>query len=158
LIVEHSDKQPANLSEVRFVNDLPFPGLVDPPSAPIFGLYTALKISTAEWIILLAVDLPFVSKELLDLLLSRCTTDVDTVIPIQPDGRRQPLCALYRRDTCRDAVGDALSGDDLSFHALFAKVRVAEVQHDAYRHLGGSEHFFLNINTPDDLELARRIA
>lgn len=155
-IVESSYK-PADVSGVRFATDAPFAGLAAQQRAPILGLYTALEISTTEWILLLAVDLPFISRGVLDQLFSRCTKDVDAVVPIQPDGRRQPLCAFYRCSACRHAVCEVLAGDDLSFHALFRRLRVTEVAYAEYRDLVDCEHLFLNINTPDELESARRL-
>lgn len=146
--------------DVRFtyISDLPVPGPNRGVRAPIVGLYTAIETSTAEWIFILAADLPFVSVELLRLLANHRTDEIDTIVPIQTDGRRQPLCALYRRLICRDAVREVLKVDDLSFAALLVKIRVAEVGPMEYRHLRGHENFFLNVNTPDDLERARRMA
>lgn len=141
-----------------YIIDQPVPGPNAGVQAPIVGLYTALKTSSAEWVLVLAADLPFVSAELLKLLSDCRTDELDAVVPIQPDGRRQPLCSLYRRVTCLDAVREVLTGDDLSFSALLAKVQVGDVATPKYRYLSGYESMFLNVNTPDDLERARLLA
>lgn len=122
--------------------------------APIFGLFTALSVAHTDWIAVLAVDLPFVSGDLLSLLASKRSAQTDAVVPMQPDGRLQPLCAMYRREMCRDAVRVAIENDELRLHRLFGSVRVRRVEPSEFADLPGSENFFFNVNTPEDLEAA----
>src|SRR3954463_15431606 len=64
------------------------------------GLHAALASCRAEWAAVVACDLPFVTGELLARLASMCADDLDAVVPLQEDGRVQPLCALYRARVC----------------------------------------------------------
>ena len=67
-----------------------------PEQAPITGLVTALELSTTEWCFILACDLPNLNGDFLrDLWEARKGLGV---IPLAED-RRQPLAALYHRDS-----------------------------------------------------------
>lgn len=126
--------------------------------APIFGLYTALSVANTDWVAVLAVDLPFVSGELLALLASSRSDETDAIVPVQFDGRLQPLCAIYRRDTCSDAVSIAIEADELGLHMLLDGLGVRRVEPPEFADMPGSENFFFNVNTPEDLEAAAKLA
>src|SRR5512141_2200902 len=66
----------------------------------IVGLYSALRHAKAEWAGVLACDLPFVTPDLIVRLaaIAEMSGDAACVVPVQPDGRSQPLCGLYRTD------------------------------------------------------------
>lgn len=145
-------------ADFQIVRDLPPPAKYHGSRAPIFGLRTALSISNAEWIALLAVDLPFVTAELLKLLAAKAAEDLDVVVPVQPDGSMQPLCALYRRDAVLPAVAGAIVGDDISLRGMIAGLRTCKVGPADFAGLTGSENFFVNVNTPADLDAAEVLA
>lgn len=125
--------------------------------APIIGLYTALTDADNEWIAVLAVDLPFVSGELLSRLASMRHEETDAVVPVQPDGRLQPLCALYRREVCLAAARIAIEASELSLHKLLSELRLRRVEPSGLNDLQNAANFFLNVNTPEDLERAKQI-
>jgi molybdopterin-guanine dinucleotide biosynthesis protein A len=64
----------------------------------IVGLYSALRNAKTEWTAVLACDLPFVTSELVVRLarMAESLPDAACVVPVQPDGRTQPLCGIYR--------------------------------------------------------------
>ena len=66
------------------------------------GIHAALGACVADWALIVACDLPFVTRDLCARLLTLSQLQSpDAVVPIQPDGRPQPLCALYRREPCQ---------------------------------------------------------
>lgn len=144
--------------EFQIVRDLPPPAKYHGSRAPIFGLRTALSVSNAEWIAVLAVDLPFVTADLLKLLADKAAKDIDVVVPVQQDGSIQPLCALYRRDAVLPAVAAAIVGDDISLRGMIAGLRTCKVEFSGIAGLNGSENFFVNVNTPADLAAAETLA
>lgn len=129
----------------------------DERRAPIFGLYTALSVANTDWVAVLAVDLPFVSGALLSRLASMRSDETDAIVPVQPDGRLQPLCAMYRRDVFLDAARIAIETGELSLHKLIGRVRVRRVEPVEFADLPDSENFFFNVNTPADLEAAAKL-
>ena len=125
------------------------------------GIHAALAACGSEWAVIAACDLPLVSTELFSRLsvLTRQTVaaGIDATVPIQPDGRPQPLCAIYRRESCAEAAQELIAGGEHKPRALLAKVRTRWVEFRELADLPGSEHFFLNVNTPDDYEHARKV-
>lgn len=117
------------------------------------GLHAALAYSSSEWTFVLACDLPYVSGELLKKLVDLTDDDIDAVVPRQPDGRLQPLCAFYRRDVVLEEVERQLAGARrmarLTDLASVVKTRVLE--ETEYNELPGNELFFVNINSISDL-------
>lgn len=138
---------------LRVIADSP-PAGFDEAGGPLVGIYTALSDAQSEWLIAAACDLPFVTDELFKKLLSGCSDDLDAVVPVQPDGTPQPLCAAYRVAACLSATEDAIAGGRLSMFSLLDHVRTRFVPFDELEVLSGSEIFFFNINTPEDLAKA----
>jgi molybdopterin-guanine dinucleotide biosynthesis protein A len=128
---------------------------VYPQWGALGGLHAAVTACRREWAIVVACDLPFVTAELFDRLAS-LRDDYDAVVPIQPDGRVQPLCALYRAETCaRWATGLIEEGRRRPLD-LIASVNTRRVEFAEIANLAQSERFFVNINTPEDYYGVRR--
>jgi molybdopterin-guanine dinucleotide biosynthesis protein A len=127
---------------------------------PIGGLQTALSYAESEWVLALACDQPLLSAELIDRLASMIADHLDAIVPVQPDGRMQPLCALYRTKPCLKVIDELLKPNQPAppLRAIFEQVRTREVPFEEISDLPGCEHFFLNMNTPDDLQRAIRLA
>ena len=123
----------------------------------IVGLYSALKNSVTAWAAVLACDMPFVSAELLARLVIFIGDDTDAVVPVQPDGRLQPLCAFYRRDACLPIVEEMLISGEWKLQNLLGRIRIRRVEFDEIRDLENSELFFLNVNTPEEYENAKAV-
>ena len=66
--------------------------------------------------------------------------------------------AVYRRKPVLDAIRAALVRGDRRMISYFADVRVREVSDIEWRRADPSGTAFFNVNTPDDLEEARRMA
>ena len=137
---------------------LPFVGDVNLGIGPLEAIRTALANSGAGWTILIGCDLPFVTAELLQFMLDRAE-GYQAVVPRGPDDRLQPLCAAYSSEAL-DPVSRLITSGERKVSPLFDQLQTRVVSFEELRHLGGSERFFVNVNTPDDyaraLELARR--
>jgi len=120
----------------------------------IGGLHAALKACEGAWAAVVSCDLPFVTGELLARLASLRGPETDAVAPVQADGRRQPLCALYARDACLPVVEGLIRADELRPRALLSRVRTRLVAFEELADLEGSRLFFSNVNTPDDYRRA----
>lgn len=116
----------------------------------IVGLHAALKNTKSNWAAILACDLPFASGDLFQKLASFRVENSDAIVPIQADGKWQPLCALYRREACLQVVETMIRGDDWSLRSLLRRVETRFVEFDEISDLRGAELFFFNVNTPED--------
>jgi molybdopterin-guanine dinucleotide biosynthesis protein A len=140
------------------------PDLVSIPGterrAAMVGIHSALSHSSTDWTAVLACDLPFVNAGLFRLLITVSENDQgvhDAVVPVQPDGRPQPLAALYRR-RCLKAVEGMLTRGELSLQRLLAGLDVYWLKPDEYRNLAPERELFLNVNTPEDFAVAAEAA
>lgn len=121
------------------------------------GIHSALGACRATWAIVVACDLPLVTSDLFTRLWDFNSEMFDAIVPIQPDGRPQPLCSIYRRDTTSAESARLIAAGEHMPRALLAQVRTRWVEFRELADLPGAEHFFLNVNTPDDYVLARHI-
>ena len=119
------------------------------------GLHAALTACKRDWAIVVACDLPFVTAELFSFVAS-LRLDHEAVVPIQPDGRPQPLASLYRVDPCRQRATELIEAGRRRPLDLLEAVKTRWVSFDEIRNLEQSESFFVNINTPSDYYEATR--
>jgi molybdopterin-guanine dinucleotide biosynthesis protein A len=136
---------------------LPVVGDVYAGRGALGGLHAALADCRAPWAAVASCDLPFVTAELFARLAASAQEGFDAVAPLQPDGRPQPLCALYARARCLDEAERLILADELRPRALLAAVRTRWLAFEELAELPGSELFFLNLNTPEDYEQAARM-
>lgn len=136
---------------------LGLPGVPDvyPQWGALGGLHAALVACRAEWAAVVACDLPFVTGELF-VRLAHLRENFDAVIPVQNDGRPQPLCALYRRAPCLSVAQELIESGERRPRTLLHTVNTRRVMTDELTDLDGSSYFFMNINTPEDYEQARK--
>ena len=128
---------------------------VYPQWGALGGLHAALAACKAEWAIVVACDLPFVTAELFSFLSGK-RLGHDAVVPIQQDGRPQPLAALYRVDPCLRCATELIELERRRPLDLLEAVNTCWVEFDELTNLDQSERFFVNINTPSDYDEAIR--
>lgn len=127
---------------------------------PLAGIQAALRAGRTEFCVVVACDLPFVTTELFAHLLSfmPASEACDAIVPMQEDGRPQPLCAVYQREACLVATEKAIANDQHSPRAMLDRVRTRYISFSELTNLPGSDHFFFNLNRPEDYEQAKQIA
>ena len=130
-------------------SELPIVADVYPKWGALGGLHAALTACHREWAIVVACDLPLVTAELFERLAS-CRDEYDAVVPIQPDGRPQPLAALYRAEPCRQTATELIETGRRRPLDLLESVRTRWVDFAEIANLTQAERFFVNINTPED--------
>src|SRR5688572_8425303 len=118
------------------------------------GIHAALAACSREWAIVVACDLPFVTSELFSYLAEQ-RMDHDAVVPIQEDGRPQPLAALYRVDPCLRQATDLIEAGRRRPLDLLEAVKTRWVAFDEMRNFARAQSFFVNINTPEDYDAIR---
>jgi len=122
---------------------------VFPDCGPLGGIHAGLSASSAEFNVVLAVDMPFVTSELINFLLV-AAEDSDAVVTV-PRTRTgfQPLCAVYRRQFARTAERALLEGR-YRVDAAFANLPLRIVNEGDLAGAGFSESNFFNVNNPED--------
>ena len=126
-----------------------------PDCGPLAGIHAALLHSSFELNLMLAVDMPFVTRELLEFLFAVASeTDASVVVP-RSAREFQPLCAVYRRDFA-SAAEEALRAGKYKIDPLFAGIALRVVEEQELSRVGFSEQVFFNANTPEDLRVAEK--
>lgn len=115
-------------------------------AGPLSGIEAALGSTRAEWNLIAACDMPSLDASLLRDLVHAASSDA--TIPQYPDGRIEPLCAVYNR-RCHAIASEALAAGIRRISDFIARLTVRYVQVTDPRP-------FLNLNTPEDLEEYRR--
>ena len=160
LLVRAIDLARAITSDVRIVGDAEkfasFGPIIEDTfrdSGPLGGIHAALRSSTTDLNLILAVDLPFLTAAFLRLLVERAE-DSSAVVTLPRTAQGwQPLCAIYRR-AFADAAEKALRGGNFKIDALFDQVPVQPLDEADLYESGFSLNIFHNLNTREDLEAA----
>src|SRR5580692_8319484 len=65
---------------------------------PLGGIYTALSVSSTDWNLIVACDMPAVTVDVLKVLLANAQESTgDCVVATGPTREPEPLCAVYHR-------------------------------------------------------------
>jgi molybdopterin-guanine dinucleotide biosynthesis protein A len=129
---------------------------VMPGKGSLGGIYTALQHSTQPHTLVVACDMPFLSEGLLRYMLNLIEDTVDVIVP-RVDKYPQGLHAVYGQ-ACLGPIKERLDVDRLKVIGFYGKVRVRYLDEDEYKPFDPDGRAFMNINTPDDLEEAHRLA
>jgi molybdenum cofactor guanylyltransferase len=92
------------------------PDLV-PDGGPLCGLHTALKITRADWNLVVACDMPGLTVAFLGDLLAAAQQLGCACLAPQTDSGLHPLCAVYHRRSA-DAVEFAIQRKSFKMHDL----------------------------------------
>jgi molybdopterin-guanine dinucleotide biosynthesis protein A len=141
----------------RFLGLTPIPDWL-PGCGALGGLYTALSAATYSYVAVVACDMPFASLEIfaIELVLLQ-ETWADAVIPRSETGT-EPFHAVYRRETCLPYIQSALEAGKRRVDAWFSEVSIRYLEREEMLAYDPDQLAFLNINTPEELQEAERIA
>lgn len=113
---------------------------------PVAALAAALPRITSARFVLIAADMPWAAP--LARTLCARPQDSDVLIPLDADGRRQPMCSLWRTDAARAAIAGLAAANGASMHALIESLSVREIP-------AADPTGLWDVDTPDDLAAAR---
>ncbi len=127
-----------------------------PNCATLGGLYSALTVAETEWIFAIACDMPLVERTVVDYLVSRCHGS-DYVVPVLSTGP-QPMHACYRK-TCLTPLKRMAEAGELRLQGLIEDQALHGIQVSEAELTPLDPHLrsFINVNTPADLEMVRKL-
>ncbi|MFZ3333657.1 MAG: molybdenum cofactor guanylyltransferase [Candidatus Acidiferrales bacterium] len=125
-----------------------------PGAGPLGGIVTALRASEAEWNLIVACDLPYLTRLWLEFLVERARASAaDAVVPINVRGA-EPLCAMYRT-RCEAALRATLDEGTRKVTDGLTRVRVEYLEPAEWKCFDSEGLLFKNMNTPADYEEAK---
>lgn len=108
------------------------------------GLVTGLAVAPTEWVTIVACDMPFVTRAMIDRLHERTHGGAD-VVCFTRQGELEPLVGVYRRSLCFDWE-PRLEGNP-SVKELASSVRLDTLEAEEPTRL-------ISLNSPDDFRRA----
>ena len=133
---------------VKTVTDI-FPG-----RGSLGGIYTGLVNSKSFHNLVIAADMPFLNQELLAYMIE-IAHGFDYVIP-RIGTFYEPLHAIYSKN-CVSPIETMINQDRRVIIELFDHVKVRYVESEEIDRFDPEHLSFFNINTKEDLDLARKI-
>jgi molybdopterin-guanine dinucleotide biosynthesis protein A len=123
-------------------------------AGPLGGILTGLRHARFEKSLVLGVDLPFLTGEVLGRVFRAAESqDVDVTIPRYHD-TQETLCGVYSR-RCITPIEGMLMAGHKAILELLNRVRIQVLEEEVFKDLLSSDPFF-NINTREDYEEAKR--
>ena len=139
---------------IGYPGTAPGPGTVTvvpdrtPEHGPLGGLDAALVAAGDDHVLLLACDMPHVTRPFLEYLVGQAGS-ADAVVPETERGYH-PLCAVYAQSS-RPAVERRLRDGRLKMVDLLADLRVQIVTQADMERFGDTRLLLANVNTHADL-------
>jgi molybdopterin-guanine dinucleotide biosynthesis protein A len=126
-----------------------------PNSGSLGGIYSGLKAASGDAVFTVACDMPFLSSEVIRLVLDRAG-EGDVVIPLV-GGQYETLHACYHK-RCLVPMEERLRQGQLKIIGFFDRVQVVTIDEAEIRRRADPAVVFMNVNTPDELARARVLA
>lgn len=142
---------------LRVIEDQEF-GIADEGGrrpGPLAGIASALRASGTDWSLILACDLPYLSREWVDWLLAGTKVSRGHIIMPRTDGGPEPLAAVYRRE-CAEPIIAALRRGVRKVTDAMTELRTDFVTEQQWRHIDPEGRLLRNMNAPEDYEEARK--
>lgn len=118
------------------------------------GIYTGLTVSGSHYNFIVACDMPFLDYNLIRYIM-QLSPGFDAVVPRLGD-LVEPLHAIYSKD-CLVPIEIVFRQNNLSIFSLYNMIRVRYVDTGEIDTFDPKHRSFFNINTEDDLNMAREL-
>lgn len=120
-----------------------------PGAGALGGVYTALVVSPADRVIVVACDMPFLDTAVLTRLVD--LADGADAAWVRSAAGPEPLLACYRRDA-RFAMRSAIDSGRLKLADLGGILNVRELPASDLESFGRVDELLANLNSPADLD------
>ncbi|MCF0260726.1 MAG: molybdenum cofactor guanylyltransferase [Erysipelotrichaceae bacterium] len=133
--------------------DIPHVADQYPGCGPMAGICSGLAAAKNEWLFAVACDMPFFEADLAEKLFEAASKlddsrVFDAIVPLSPNGRMEPLCALYHKRLL-PVFEQSLKDGCFGLQKVLRQQRIVCIPFDQL-HLDPS--VFRNINTKADYE------
>lgn len=132
--------------------NLPIFSDVYPDHGSLGGIYTAVHAAAHPHILVVACDMPWLNRPLLEYMAG-LRRQADVIVP-RWDKYPEPLHAIYSK-ACLAPIETRLQAKELKITRFFADVSVHFVDRDIISRFDPNGRSFANINTPQDLQDAQ---
>jgi molybdopterin-guanine dinucleotide biosynthesis protein A len=125
-----------------------------PGAGPLGGIATALRASDAPWSLVVACDLPYMTRDWLEYLIARAGASLaDAVVAMNAQGA-EPLCAIYHKRG-EGAIRKVLERGTRKVKEGLKEIRIEAIAPAEWKVFDSEGCLFKNMNSPEDYEEAR---
>jgi molybdopterin-guanine dinucleotide biosynthesis protein A len=154
IVVTSSQEQADSYSKLVFSKKVRFAVDVSESKGSLVGALTGFEAANGEYSALLRFDSPFISSEVLSLLLDCCLGKA-AAVPRWTDQEIEPLHAVYNTKQALQATKEALAEDGSDMQSMVEKLcGVRYISTMVIEQLDPDFKTFFYINTPLDLRKA----
>jgi len=121
-------------------------------TGPLAGIAGGLAACTTDWLVVVAGDMPYVTSDVIALLIARARDGVDAV-GVRAHGLPEPLLCALRTGTVRPVLEARLARGAIKASGLLEDpaLRVAWIEEAALRDVDPELRCLRNVNAPGDL-------
>lgn len=150
LLVTAKEDYPCSHLPVRLVTD------IIPQKGSLGGLYTGIKEASQPFAFVVACDMPFLNSTAISRL---CALPESDVVMVKLSTGFQPLHGRYSKECC-PIIEQMIQEGNLRIQNLInhSSLSVQIIEDSMFKDIDPHCYSFLNINTPSDLEFARKTA
>ena len=127
----------------------------EPGAGALPGMLTALRAAANPHVLIVACDMPFLNRALLQHQLS-LAEQADVIVPFWEENY-QPMHAVYGRERCLAAVEKALERGRRRLISFYDDLHVLTIPPDTIRQYDPRGRSFFNANTPEELAEAEQL-
>ena len=118
---------------------------------PLGGIHAALCATQTDLSLVMSVDMPLMTAGFLVWLANLAASGEESAFVPEAQGRRQPLCAVYRR-SAQPVIEQALKMGVFKVDHVLRLIPTHYVREEELLEAGFSPDIFCNVNTPEDYE------
>ncbi|MCG8568380.1 MAG: molybdenum cofactor guanylyltransferase [Desulfobacterales bacterium] len=129
---------------------------ISPLRCALAGLHAGLFYASYPFAYVSACDVPFASEAVIRHAVGQAKPGTHVVIPRTPEGM-EPLSAVYSK-ACIPLIEENLDKRIYMIKRFFNPRKVVDIPPETLRQLDPAMQFMFNVNTPEDLEKAEKMA
>ncbi|HEX4001080.1 MAG TPA: molybdenum cofactor guanylyltransferase [Candidatus Acidoferrales bacterium] len=155
-LIESAAVAPAIIGNPDAYRSLSLRAIADdwPGAGPLGGIATALRSAVAPWSLIVATDLPYLTREWLEYLVARgVASQADAVVPMNTHGS-EPLCAMYHQ-RAEPLIRGALERGTRKVTDGLLVIQVEAIATAEWKGFDSEGFLFKNMNSPQDYEEAK---
>lgn len=159
IVVARSEEHARRLSELVGGGSAAFAWDSMEGFGPVAGLDAGMSRARSDLVFATACDLPFLSPKVVEalFLLVEGNVGYDAAVPQHPNGYVEPLHSVYRCAKMMSACRRAMENGERRIRSPLEELCINHVPVERLQPLDEELLTFFNLNTPQDLERARRL-
>ena len=138
-----------NLPEFYFKLGLPMVGDIGSSSGPLSGILSGLLNSSDDKLFVVACDMPFIKRELIELILSK--KDEASAVLCSYNNKLHPLIGLYDRSLVRK-IQEHIEQGKYRVLDFIKELDICIIDESEIKKVDPEGCSFVNINTPEELK------